>query len=278
MRLEVIVCRLWDQPAAAKDWSNSITKLALPTGCAAGAKNHTLPHLSLPLPLIDNALELIDAGWMGNVPLLINLQWLPNIPVGEFQGGSSYVERGFWNNQIIAVKFLKGCQTISGMAQSKKLLHRELAAWSKLAHPNILPLLGVVCIENTVGMASPYMPHGSASMYIRQHPEADVFQILYDVTGGIKYLASQSPPIAHGDLKGANVLINPEGKACICDFGLSRSIEGRVSVVTSGSGTFRWMAPEQLSAENMIVSLPADIFAWGMLALEAIDDWFSAMV
>lgn len=85
----------------------------------------------------------------------------------------------------------------------------------------------------------------------------------------MRYLAHQRPPIAHGDLKGANVLIQPNGHACICDFGLSRFIQGPpMSVISSGCGTYRWMAPEQLIAETMIVSLQADIYAWGMLALE----------
>jgi hypothetical protein len=35
------------------------------------------------------------------------------------------------------------------------------------------------------------------------------------------------------------------------------------------------MAPEQLRAETMIVSLPADIFSWGMLSLEV--GWFLNM-
>ncbi|KAF8716362.1 peptidyl-tyrosine autophosphorylation, partial [Rhizoctonia solani] len=95
---------------------------------------------------------------------------------------------------------------------------------------------------------------------------------LHDVAEGMSHLAGQKPPIAHGDLKGANVLVDQGGRACICDFGLSRFMKDFMSIDTTFGGTIRWMAPEQLRAETMIVSLPADIFSWGMLSLEV--GWF----
>ncbi|GAB1525349.1 hypothetical protein RhiTH_008508 [Rhizoctonia solani] len=116
------------------------------------------------------------------------------------------------------------------------------------------------------------MPNGSAPKYISENPDADVLQILHDVAEGMSHLAGQKPPIAHGDLKGANVLVDQGGRACICDFGLSRFMKDFMSIDTTFGGTIRWMAPEQLRAETMIVSLPADIFSWGMLSLEV--GWF----
>ncbi|EUC54100.1 tyrosine kinase catalytic domain protein, partial [Rhizoctonia solani AG-3 Rhs1AP] len=112
------------------------------------------------------------------------------------------------------------------------------------------------------------MVNGPAPGYIHRNPETNVLQILRDVATGMRYLAAQTPPIAHGDLKGANVLIDSNGRACICDFGLSRLVEGFKPTNVSCFGTVRWMAPEQLIADDMTVSLAADIFSWGMLALE----------
>ncbi|KDN44617.1 hypothetical protein RSAG8_05382, partial [Rhizoctonia solani AG-8 WAC10335] len=191
----------------------------------------------------------------------------------ELQGGFGCVVKAFGNNQVIAVKFLNNYQD-RGAASSdersrKEPFHRELMLWHKLSHPNILPLIGVVCLRNIyLGMASPYMPYGSAREYIERNPEANVLQILCDVAEGMGYLAAETPPIAHGDLKGANVLIDSDGRACICDFGLSRFVEDFRPTDVSCFGTMRWMAPEQLIADTMMVSLSADIFSWGMLALE----------
>ncbi|QRV85372.1 Tyrosine kinase family catalytic domain protein [Ceratobasidium sp. AG-Ba] len=222
------------------------------------------PRPFLPFARFDNDPDLLSSIQDLNVPLLADAVWQPN-DESQLRGGFGYVERASWNKQQVAVKFLKSSQTVSGS------FRRELTAWKKLAHPNILPFIGVVCVDNMyLGMVSPYMSNGSAPKYLANNPDADVLQILHDVAEGMSHLAAQSPPIAHGDLKGANVLIDDDGRACICDFGLSRFMKDFMSIDTTFGGTIRWMAPEQLRADSMVVSLPADIFSWGMLALELI--------
>ncbi|CAE6411983.1 unnamed protein product [Rhizoctonia solani] len=231
------------------------------------------PRPFLPFARFDDDPELLTSIQDLNVPLLENAVWQPHSNAEGLRGGFGYVEKASWNKQDVAVKFLKSSQTVSGTARGKKSFRRELSAWRKLAHANILPFLGVVVVDKMyLGMVSPYMPNGSAPKYINENPDADVLQILYDVAEGMSHLAGQKPPIAHGDLKGANVLIDQDGRACICDFGLSRFMKDFMSIDTTFGGTIRWMAPEQLRAESMIVSLPADIFSWGMLSLEVC--WF----
>jgi mitogen-activated protein kinase 1/3 len=48
--------------------------------------------------------------------------------------------------------------------------------------------------------------------------------ITYNILCGLKYL--HSAEVLHRDLKPANVLINDDCSVKICDFGLSRSVEG----------------------------------------------------
>ncbi|KAH7333665.1 kinase-like domain-containing protein [Rhizoctonia solani] len=202
------------------------------------------PRPFLPFARFGDDPELLSSIQDLNVPLLENAVWQPHSNAEGLRGGFGYVEKASWNKQDVAVKFLKSSQTVSGTARGKKSFHRELSAWRKLAHPNILPFLGVVVVDKMyLGMVSPYMPNGSAPKYISENPDANVLQI-------------------------ANVLIDQAGRACICDFGLSRFMKDFMSIDTTFGGTIRWMAPEQLRAESMIVSLPADIFSWGMLSLE----------
>ncbi|CAE6518504.1 unnamed protein product [Rhizoctonia solani] len=233
----------------------------------------TLPFNYFPphnlLVQYEKAGEILDGATSINVARLTP-QWLQNAE--EFQGGFSCVKKAIWKDRTIVVKFLSTRRVVSSDAKSREQsFRREIHVWHKLSHPNILPLLGVVCLEGAIlGMASPFMANGAAPGYINRNPEADVFQIiqLCDVAEGLGYLAAQTPPVAHGDLKGANVLIDSDGRACICDFGLSRFLGGHGSADVSCFGTTRWMAPEQLISDPMIVSLSADIFSWGMLALE----------
>jgi serine/threonine protein kinase len=80
------------------------------------------------------------------------------------------------------------------------------------------------------------------------------------------YLHSKN--IIHGDLKGANVLIDDSGKACIADFGLGRIRANATSrAVTKGPvvGTLRFMAPEHMKGNSIKAS---DVYSFGMMMYE----------
>jgi hypothetical protein len=78
----------------------------------------------------------------------------------------------------------------------------------------------------------------------------------------------------HGDLKGSNIIITPEGNIKLLDFGLGRRIPrtGMAEVTTSclalaeagaTAGTLPYLAPEVLRGSP--TSLPSDIWALGVL-------------
>ena len=49
-----------------------------------------------------------------------------------------------------------------------------------------------------------------------------LLDLLRQVAKGMAYLHGCAPPVLHRDLKADNVLVNTEGRAVVCDFGLSR--------------------------------------------------------
>ena len=66
-----------------------------------------------------------------------------------------------------------------------------------------------------------------------------------------------------------NVLISPEGRALLTDFGYSHltSSSFSMSVDTPRGGTLNWLAPEVIVSEEYPVTLPRDIWAFGMTVL-----------
>jgi serine/threonine protein kinase len=96
-----------------------------------------------------------------------------------------------------------------------------------------------------------------------------------DILNAVYFLHSNS--IIHGDLKGANILVNDSGRACIADLGFSRLTTTAVltwaTIQSSPSlGTVPWQAPELLEnylLDKLIVPTTAsDVYALGCLCYE----------
>ena len=81
--------------------------------------------------------------------------------------------------------------------------------------------------------------------------------ILRDMSQGIRYLHSASPPIIHSDLKSSNILITRGFRAKISDFGLSQKKQP----------TPFFMAPELLKGKASCSST-CDIYSFGMILYE----------
>ncbi|KAL4078981.1 kinase-like domain-containing protein, partial [Scleroderma yunnanense] len=148
---------------------------------------------------------------------------------------------------------------------------KEVHVWSKLDHPNVLPLLGVTTdFDLTVSIVSPWMRRGNARKYV-QDKAVDPRPLMAGVAKGLHYLHTHKPsPVFHGDLKGVNILISDTGNALLADFGFSLIVNSSfsMSIHSDGGakGTVNWMAPEMVNGQN--ASAEADVWAFGMTVLE----------
>ncbi|RXW24296.1 hypothetical protein EST38_g1563 [Candolleomyces aberdarensis] len=162
-----------------------------------------------------------------------------------------------------------------------ELLIREMIIWYNHRHPNLLSFEGVFQPDDNFEKAylvSPFYANGTVVEYLKSHPSVERRLLLLDVLSGLSYLHRNN--IVHGDIKGANVLVGSQGRACLADLGLSRLIDAQILTWTSilstiaPWGTLLWQAPELLSAqlqdqENFPPpTTSTDIYALGCLAYE----------
>ena len=72
------------------------------------------------------------------------------------------------------------------------MLFREIRVWSRLDHPNILGFLGYMLENGVPSLVSGWMENGTASKYVKNHPDCNLKQIVsqimyprYTLTNGV---------------------------------------------------------------------------------------------
>ena len=90
-------------------------------------------------------------------------------------------------------------------------------------------------------------------------------RLLVEVSHGLRYLHAQG--VLHRDVKAANVLLDTNLHAKLCDFGLARRVNFQLNGfdLTSDVGTNRYMAPEVVFGPY---DHRADIYSFGVLVWE----------
>ncbi|KAJ8088406.1 Rho guanine nucleotide exchange factor [Marasmius tenuissimus] len=180
------------------------------------------------------------------------------------------------DDRLVCLKVVKVC-IVSDAQKLLKEYMREAIIWQQLHHPNLLPFVGMYHFDKAREQScllSPWMNRGDLIQYLKDTPRerVDHRALAYDVASGVAHL--HSTKVVHGDLKSFNVLMTPEERACIGDFGLSQVADThslRLSETSTGQGrgTTRWLAPELLRSDPpSSVSVRSDIYAYACVCYE----------
>ncbi|KAG8921590.1 hypothetical protein FRC01_000177 [Tulasnella sp. 417] len=178
----------------------------------------------------------------------------------------------------VAVKRLKAVGTRGDRIRLAKRLARELNIWAKISHPNVVDLIGYYIDDRYESplLISALMTNGNVSEYIKCF-NPDIKQRLgfvKGITAGLACLHTFNPPICHGDLKPANVLIDLDMTAVLCDFGLASFVGGSDSpglvTTTMLKGTPRYMSPELSLDDGSTHSLESDVWAWACTVFQVL--------
>ncbi len=164
-------------------------------------------------------------------------------------------ERSLGQRGNIVTKFRKECHILSG-----------------LNHPNIVSFVGVHygSDKNDISLIMERL-HSDLAKFVETHPDTNIINILYDVSKGLHYLHSLSPPLIHRDLTAPNILLTENLTAKIGDLGVSRyvDLERLTHILTSVPGNPKYMPPE-CHEERPTYTTKLDIFSFGHLIIHTV--------
>ncbi|EAN86486.1 putative protein kinase [Trypanosoma cruzi] len=198
----------------------------------------------------------------GKGPMHVSLAHKALIGKGSFGVVFQAMDRD--TNHIIAVKEI----SFSAGSESKalKAVRKELALLKLLDHPHIVRCLGEECEDSCLRIYMEYVSGGSISSVLRtfgpfHEKQASIYT--RQMLEGLEYLHSKN--IMHRDLKGDNLLVDPNGTLKISDFGTAKDLLDP-NASTALAGTAYFMAPEVILSQG--VGLPSDVWSVGCCVIE----------
>ncbi|HWB75617.1 MAG TPA: serine/threonine-protein kinase [Nannocystaceae bacterium] len=186
----------------------------------------------------------------------------------------------------VALKLLRGRRSTRQSAAEARL-RREAQAMARVSHPNVLPVYDVGVFESRAWVAMEFLVAETLGDWLEAAPRTwrDVLAMFVQAGRGLS--AAHEVGLVHRDFKPQNVLIGPDGRARVMDFGLARvaAVDSEISadegdgiaieqfdtqLTAAGSvvGTPRYMAPEQHFARP--IDGRADQFSFCVALYEAL--------
>jgi len=186
--------------------------------------------------------------------------------IGQGGMGTVFKARDNELNEIVALKMVK--PELVRDADNIDRFIREMEIVRVIHHKNVINILNFGDVDGIAFMSMPYIEGISLQELIQSSgvlSTSDFMKIAVQACRAIQAIHDQD--IIHRDLKPKNIMVNPEGRVYIMDFGLARSLV-KPKITTTGQivGTPEFMSPEQI--QDQVTDLRTDIWSLGVLFYE----------
>jgi len=195
--------------------------------------------------------------------------------------GVVYLGRDTRLDRPVAIKALP--ELLASDPERLARFEREAKTLAQLNHPNVAGIHGVEERDGTRYLVLEYVEGETLAERLDRGalPVDEAIEIAVQIAAGVE--AAHDAGVVHRDLKPGNVIITPEGKAKVLDFGLARTEESQsttgmseAATLTSPAhtptlpgvilGTAAYMSPEQ--ARGRRVDKRTDIWSFGVMLYE----------
>lgn len=197
---------------------------------------------------------------------------------GPFQLGKCLGEGGFGavyeatnqeTGQRVALKFLHGSKELLPEIQNRFV--REVALLQKLCHENIVRHYEAGLHDGSIYCAMELVECGTLKDVLKMRimlPWREAAEVALQLCRALDHAHAKG--CIHRDLKPGNLYLSEDGLVKLGDLGLARDLnQSRLTIDGQTVGTWRYMAPEQITGDANIDGR-LDLYATGCMLFEMI--------
>jgi len=178
-----------------------------------------------------------------------------------------YKAKDLMLERYVAVKALR--EDFSQDVAFRERFRQEAKAAANLSHPNIVTVHDFGLDQKHLFIVMEYMPGTDLKTLIKQKERfsiTEALELMIQACGGVGY--AHRAGLVHCDIKPHNMLVTPESRLKVTDFGIARALstispDERSEVVW---GSPHYFSPEQ--ASGMPPSPASDVYSLGVILYE----------
>jgi eukaryotic-like serine/threonine-protein kinase len=175
------------------------------------------------------------------------------------QGGQGQVYLGYDRRlqRQVAIKI----HPLPASRRARRRVLQEAQRVAGIHSPRVVQIYDVVQSSDYLAMVMEYVPGCDLEDFLSAASPslASVLTVASDLA--VALAASRQQGLVHGDIKAANVLVTPQGRVKLTDFGIARAAGEPGNKMSAGS--LSAVAPEQLSGQ--VLDIRTDLFSLGRL-------------
>lgn len=184
------------------------------------------------------------------------------------QGGMStvYLAMDKRLNKQWAIKEIRKEKHNSNNAIVVKSILAEAQLMKKLDHAALPRIVDIIEDNEAIYVVMDYIEGETLSKILREYgpqPEETVIEWAKQLCEVLDYLHTRQPAVIYRDMKPSNVMLKPDGKIKVIDFGIAREYKENNNSDTVSLGTRGYAAPEQFGGKGQ-TDARTDVYCLGV--------------
>ncbi len=198
--------------------------------------------------------------------LLVN-RYLLEQPLATGGMALIYKAKDTWLERVVAIKILRKDYSIDPAFRQR--FHHEAKASGNLFHPNIVTIFDFGLDGDNLFIVMEFIPGTDLKSLItskQRFPVDEALVLAIQACSGIGY--AHRSGLVHCDVKPQNMLVTPDGRLKVTDFGIARAL---ATIHPEEQSDIVWGSPQYFSPEQAAGLAPSpasDVYSIGVILYE----------